>query len=149
MTEALKTHIAMLPELPEGFAWEVSKPHYRPLHYGDGKKPAQVKILHWVEPGPWKLPDKMPHYAYLDDFVLPYDEEFYEYALKLDNGTLRMCKRNDATHYRDNGKRVAKSAPLTNLWTPDELVSVAKDLHDIWQIRLAQQGLYGVYPSKA
>lgn len=147
MTEALKTHIAMLPELPEGFAWEVGEPEWR---YGSRKAdPAFVAITYWIEPGPWKLPDKMPHSSYIDDFVLPYDEEFYEYALKLENGTLRMCKRNDATHYRDNGKRVAKSAPLTDLWTPDELVSVAKDLHELWQIRLAQRGLYGVYPSKA
>ena len=34
MTEALKTHIAMFPELPEGFAWEVGEPEWR---YG-GKK---------------------------------------------------------------------------------------------------------------
>ena len=42
MTEALKTHIAMLPELPEGFAWEVGEPEWR---YGSRKAdPAFVAI---------------------------------------------------------------------------------------------------------
>ena len=38
---------------------------------------------------------------------------------------------------------------MTDLWTPTELIALAKETYDIWQIRLAQQGLYGVYPSKA
>ena len=42
MTEALKTHIDMFPELPEGFAWEVGEPEWR---YGSKKDdPAFVAI---------------------------------------------------------------------------------------------------------
>ena len=48
MIEALKTHIDMFPEVPEGFAWEVCKPQYR---YGRMES-ALVAITYWVEYAP-------------------------------------------------------------------------------------------------
>lgn len=147
---ASQTHIDMLPKLPEGFAWEVKPPITRHSGFDYQNIPAKIAITHWVEPGPWKLPDQPDLLASYGKMShrLPRDEEFYDYALKVENGTLRRCTRRDATHYRDNGKRIAKDAALTDLWTPDELISVGKDLYELWQIRLAQEGLYGTYPPK-
>ena len=139
MTEALKTHIDMLPELPEGFAWEVCKPQYR---YGRMES-ALVAITYWIDPGPWSLPDGKD--GRLNPY-LPGDQT--EYAIK-HGDDFKLCDKRNATHYRYNGKRTAISADLTDLWTPTELIALAKETCDIWQIRLAQQGLYGVYPPKA
>ena len=141
MTEALKTHIDMFPELPEGFAWEVGEPEWR---YGSRKDdPAFVAITYWIEPEPWSLPDGE------DGRFNPYAlDSQREYAIKHGDG-FKLCNKRNATHYRYNGKRTAISADLTDLWTPTELIALAKETYDIWQIRLAQQGLYGVYPSKA
>lgn len=145
-----------LPEVPENFYWEVTKPHYD-YSYGLGSSlvPAQVRLVEHLEVGEWELlpPFKLLCMGY-GTTRDQYTNEFYDFAIQLKGWKKPpplepTTDIERATHVRKNSKHVRKSAELSDRWNQEELSRVAADTLELYHIRSAQSEMYGTYPPKS
>lgn len=140
-----------LPEVPENFAWEVKKPYYR----NRNNYPASIQLIEHLEVGEWEeLPEVSYYHMWGGHDREQYSKEFYDFAFQ-PKGWRKPPPLEpiddvlQATHVRKNSKHVRQSAELTDRWDQEELVRVAADTLELYNIRTAQSEMYGTYPPKS
>lgn len=144
-----------LPEVPENFYWEVTKPYTISSGFSMSRLPALVRLVEHLDVGEW---EELPPYE-----IFPmgygttrdqYTTELYDFAIqprgwKKPPPLEPTTDIERATHVRKNSKHIRRSEELSDRWDQEELIRVAKDVIDLYHIRAVQSEMYGTYPPKS